>query len=118
SGVEAERLFAVGGTATTAAAIDQGVEPYDPDCIHGSRLPAERLSEWAERLAAMDEAGRRKVRGLHPSRAGIIVAGLVILDEAARSVRDAAGGRALVEVSEADLLLGLLAARGRPPEDL
>ena len=53
------------------------------------------------RTAAMSEAERRSVTGLHPDRAPTIVAGLIILGEALRAFE-----LQEVEVSEHDILFG------------
>jgi exopolyphosphatase/guanosine-5'-triphosphate,3'-diphosphate pyrophosphatase len=96
-----KRAIAVAGTATSAAAIDQRLDPYDPARVEGYPLSRAVVAEMLARLAAMREAERRAVSGLHPDRAPTIVAGLVILGEAM-------GAFALeqVGVSEHDLLFG------------
>jgi exopolyphosphatase / guanosine-5'-triphosphate,3'-diphosphate pyrophosphatase len=93
--------IAVAGTATSVAAIDQDLEPYDPERVHGHVVSVSRLRELLARLAAMTEAQRRRVRGLHPDRAPTIVAGVVLLIEALRAF-----GLDEVEVSEHDILRG------------
>ena len=98
-GVEA--AVAVAGTATSVAAIDQELEPYDPERVHGHVVSLGRLEELLARLAAMTEGQRRKVAGLHPDRAPTIVAGVVLLVEALRAF-----GLDEVEVSEHDILRG------------
>jgi exopolyphosphatase / guanosine-5'-triphosphate,3'-diphosphate pyrophosphatase len=75
----AKRAIAVAGTATSAAAIDQALEPYDPARVHGYRLDLATLKLLLARLASLDLAERRRVRGLHPDRAPTIVAGVLIL---------------------------------------
>lgn len=92
---------AVAGTATSVAAIDQDLEPYDPDRVHGHRVGRDRLDGMLARLAAMTNADRRKVKGLHPDRAPTIVAGVVILREAL-----GAFGLDEFEASEHDILRG------------
>jgi exopolyphosphatase / guanosine-5'-triphosphate,3'-diphosphate pyrophosphatase len=67
----------VAGTATTAAAIEQG--GYDRDAVHGSRITRAQLRAQERRLAAMTLAERSEVPGLLPARAPVIVAGLVIV---------------------------------------
>ncbi len=74
-------LTAVAGTATTLAALDQELEPYDPERVEGYRVGRERLAAWIERLAVLDLEQRCQLPGLEPGRADVIVAGLVILDE-------------------------------------
>jgi exopolyphosphatase/pppGpp-phosphohydrolase len=45
-------------------------------------VPLTACRSILERLAALPEAGRREVRGLHPDRAPTIVAGVVMVVEA------------------------------------
>jgi exopolyphosphatase/guanosine-5'-triphosphate,3'-diphosphate pyrophosphatase len=99
---------AVAGTATSLAAIDQDLDPYDATKVHGYELSVEACRRLLERLAALPLAERRQVKGLHPDRAPTIVAGVVILLE----VLDAFGLER-VEISEHDILRGAaLAAAG------
>src|SRR5438132_11139652 len=65
--------IAVAGTATSAASIDQRLDPYDPKRVHGSVLTLETVDALRDRLAALDEAARRAVVGLNPGRAPTIV---------------------------------------------
>jgi exopolyphosphatase / guanosine-5'-triphosphate,3'-diphosphate pyrophosphatase len=92
---------AVAGTATSLAAIDLALEPYDTGRVEGHRISVARLGELRDRLAALPLAERRDVRGLHPDRAPTIVAGVVILLEVL-----AAFGLEGVEVSDRDILWG------------
>jgi exopolyphosphatase / guanosine-5'-triphosphate,3'-diphosphate pyrophosphatase len=93
--------IAVAGTATSAAAIDQELDPYDPERVHGYTLRLATVDLLLARLADMDEAQRREVVGLHPDRAPTIVAGMILLGEAMRAFDlDRA------EVSEHDILFG------------
>ena len=93
--------IAVAGTATSLAAVDQGLEPYDPARVHGYQLTREACERMLDTLAALPLAQRRKVPGLHPDRAPTIVAGAVILVESMRAFRLES-----VETSEADILHG------------
>ena len=86
--------IAVAGTATSAASIDQELDPYDPSRVHGYPL-------LLARLADMTEAQRRAVAGLHPDRAPTIVAGMILLSEALRAFE-----LDCVEVSDHDILFG------------
>jgi exopolyphosphatase / guanosine-5'-triphosphate,3'-diphosphate pyrophosphatase len=93
--------IAVAGTATSAAAIDQELDPYDPEKVHGYQLSLATVELLIARLADMDEARRRRVVGLHPDRAPTIVAGMILLAEAMRAFE-----LDRVEVSEHDILRG------------
>jgi exopolyphosphatase/guanosine-5'-triphosphate,3'-diphosphate pyrophosphatase len=102
--------IAVAGTATSAAAIDQGLDPYDPDRVHGYLLELATVELLLARLAEMTEEDRRRVVGLNPDRAPTIVAGMILLGEALRAFE-----LERVEVSEHDILYGgalRLAAQG------
>lgn len=93
--------IAVAGTATSCAAIAQDLEPYDPERVHGFRLPLATCERLLARLASMDVEERRDVAGLHPDRAPTIVPGVVLLIEAMRAY-----DLDEVEVSEHDILRG------------
>jgi exopolyphosphatase / guanosine-5'-triphosphate,3'-diphosphate pyrophosphatase len=77
-----QSAIAVAGTATSAAAMDQALELYDPARVHGYTLSKTSIHTLLQRTAAMTEAQRRSLAGLHPDRAPTIVAGLIILGEA------------------------------------
>ena len=108
-----EHGIAVAGTATTLAAIDQELDPYDPEKVHGYRLNVGACERIVAELALLTVAERRRVTGLHPDRAPTIVAGAVILLESMRAF-----GLNEIEVSESDLLQGAAltaaAASARP----
>ena len=97
------RVFGVGGTVTTLAAIEQHLSRYDPERIHRFRLTRRAVDAMTGRLLAMTVAERREIRGLQPERADVILAGALVL----RYLLAALGCRQIT-VSEADLLWGLL----------
>jgi exopolyphosphatase/guanosine-5'-triphosphate,3'-diphosphate pyrophosphatase len=98
---EPEAAVAVAGTATSLAAIDQALDPYDPDKVHGYTLSKDRCEALLTRLAKLPLQQRREVTGLHPDRAPTIVAGVVILLQALEAF-----GLDEVEISEHDILRG------------
>jgi exopolyphosphatase/guanosine-5'-triphosphate,3'-diphosphate pyrophosphatase len=91
----------VAGTATSLAAIDQRLEPYDATKVHGYVIGVEACERILERLAALPLAERREVPGLHPDRAPTIVAGVIILIEVLELF-----DLGEVEISEHDILRG------------
>jgi len=95
------RGIAVAGTATSAASIDQELDPYDPDRVDGYTLLLATVELLLARLAEMTEEDRRRVVGLNPDRAPTIVAGMILLGEALRAFE-----LEEVEVSEHDILYG------------
>ena len=101
----ADSAIAVAGTATSCAAIDLALEPYDADAVEGHQLPLGRLEEMLARLAGMTLEERRTVTGLDPARAPTIVAGVIILTEVLRAF-----DLDTVAVSERDILWGVALA--------
>jgi exopolyphosphatase / guanosine-5'-triphosphate,3'-diphosphate pyrophosphatase len=99
--LDVERGIAVAGTPTSLAAIEQGLEPYDPSRVHGYVLGLPAIQRMCSTLASLPLAERRRVRGLQPARAPMIVAGVVILAQVMRAF-----GLEEVEVSEHDILWG------------
>jgi exopolyphosphatase / guanosine-5'-triphosphate,3'-diphosphate pyrophosphatase len=99
----ADRAVGVGGTITTLAAMAQGLTVYDPEKVHGFQLARSVVDEIVAGLAARTVAERRRLPGLQPARADIILAGALVLRHLL-----AAGEFSAVTVSEADLLWGLV----------
>lgn len=100
-----DRVVAVAGTATSVVSIDQAMEVYDPDLVHKTVVPISTLQAVTLLLAGLPETGRAEVVGLEPKRAGVIVAGMIILE----CVLDALKERSFT-VSESDILQGILMA--------
>jgi exopolyphosphatase / guanosine-5'-triphosphate,3'-diphosphate pyrophosphatase len=98
---QANEGIAVAGTPTSLAAIDQRLEPYDPERVHGYRLSLDSIQHMLSELAAKPLAERLQVPGLQPGRAATIVAGVVILIQAMRAF-----GLTEIAVSEHDILWG------------
>jgi len=96
-------LVGVAGTATTLAAIAQELASYDAGVVHGCHLSRDAVHELALRLSALPLSARRKVVGLEPGRADIIVAGAWISVELIHHL----DGRA-VTVSDRGVRWGLL----------
>ena len=93
--------IAVAGTATTLAAIDQQLDPYDPEKVDGYRFNRGAAERIVAQLAALPLDERSRTIGLHPDRAPTIVAGTVIMLESMRAF-----DLEEIEVSESDLLHG------------
>jgi exopolyphosphatase/guanosine-5'-triphosphate,3'-diphosphate pyrophosphatase len=101
------QTIGVAGTVTALAALDLGLVEYDATLVHGHRLTRAGVAVQLHRLAALPLEERRRLPGLEPDRAPVIVAGAVIL----REVLDCYG-LTEIEASEQDILDGaaLLAA--------
>lgn len=100
----AERLVAVGGTVTTLVALVHELEPYDSSFVHLRELSLDQVSAAIERMSALDVAGIAALPGVQPKRAGVILAGAVVIRELMR-----AGGYDALTVSENSLLAGMAA---------
>lgn len=72
-------MVAVGGTATTLASVEQGLEKFIPKKVHHFVLKKDALRNqlFLYRSKTIDE--RRKIPGLPPARADVILAGGAIL---------------------------------------
>jgi exopolyphosphatase/guanosine-5'-triphosphate,3'-diphosphate pyrophosphatase len=99
---QARTFVAVAGTATTLQAIALGLQRYDPDAIHGSRLSLADAERVLADLAAMTGPERGAIGVMAPGRGDVIVAGAVILVATMRRT-----GFDDVVVSEFDILDGL-----------
>jgi exopolyphosphatase/guanosine-5'-triphosphate,3'-diphosphate pyrophosphatase len=64
------------GTFTTIASIDIGLDTYSREKIHLYRLPLSRLQVMGKKLLALPLTGRKKVKGLEPERADLIIPGI------------------------------------------
>ena len=100
----AERLVAVGGTVTTLVALVHELEPYDSSFVHLRELSMEQISAAIERMSTLDADGIAALPGVQPKRAGVILAGTVVIRELMR-----AGGYKTLTVSENSLLAGMAA---------
>lgn len=92
----------VAGTATTLAGLYLELERYDPERVHGSRIPLPAIAELLHRLAAMTVEEIRALPSMHPGRADVITGGALVESRiAARLNVDN------LIVSESDILDGI-----------
>ncbi|AGJ55405.1 exopolyphosphatase [[Kitasatospora] papulosa] len=98
----AATLVGLAGTVTTVAAMALGLEEYDSEAIHHSRVSVERVRELTERLLASTHEERAAIPAMHPGRVDVIASGALVL----LAVMERAGAREVV-VSEHDILDGI-----------
>ena len=79
AGAAVGTLVGTAGTATTLAALDLGLDIYDPARVQGHRLTRAAVSAQARRLAALTIEGRAALPCLEPGRADLIVPGVAIV---------------------------------------
>lgn len=104
-------VVGVGGTITTVAAVEIGLDPYDRSVIDGFILSRPAVEDVFRTLATEAEADRVYNPGLDAARAPFIVGGCCVLVETIRQL-----GIESIMVSEADLIDGVAAevAAGGP----
>jgi exopolyphosphatase / guanosine-5'-triphosphate,3'-diphosphate pyrophosphatase len=96
-------VVGVGGTLTALASIDLGLEKYDSAKIHHHRLTEDKISDIFEMLCSKSVDSRKKVTGLEPKRADIILGGTAIILETMRQLK-----KDFIIVSEKDILDGII----------
>jgi exopolyphosphatase/guanosine-5'-triphosphate,3'-diphosphate pyrophosphatase len=78
-GAGAGTLVGTAGTATTLAALDLGLDVYDPARVQGHRLTRTAVAAQFRRLSALTVEGRAALPCLEPGRADLIVPGVAIV---------------------------------------
>ena len=102
----AARWVGVAGTFTTLSALAQGLGEYDPQRIHGSVIPLDRMREVCDRLVASTVTERRSLGPMHPGRADVIGGGSIVVQALCDVMAERAGLTELT-VSEKDILDGI-----------
>ena len=100
---EFDRLVAVAGTATTLAAVLGKIDPYNPREIQGYRVSRADLDGLLQLFLSKKLEQRQKICGLEPKRAGVIVAGTLIME----AIMDALDCEEFF-ASDRDLLYGII----------
>jgi exopolyphosphatase / guanosine-5'-triphosphate,3'-diphosphate pyrophosphatase len=96
------KLVATAGTATTLAAMHLELAPYDPARVHGSCLKVTDLRDLMNAISEKTLEERRRMPGLLPERADVILAGAVLLHEVMSTL-----GYAEVTISDRGVKWGL-----------
>ncbi len=96
-------VIGVAGTITTIAAVDLGLDVYDSERINRYILSLERIEEIYNYLCGLNLEDRKKVSGINPGRADIIIGGTAILVEVLKLLN-----YRYINVSERDILDGII----------
>lgn len=75
-------MLGVAGTVTTLASMAMQLETYNPEKINGFQLTQDRIHRMGMELKSKTIEERKAMVGLEPERADVILAGLLILQEA------------------------------------
>jgi exopolyphosphatase/guanosine-5'-triphosphate,3'-diphosphate pyrophosphatase len=105
------QVIGVAGTVTQLATLDLGLEEEVPEVVHGHRMSAATLEAQLERLSDLPVEEIRRLRGMHPERAPVIVAGAVVVHETLAHF-----GLDELEVSEHDIMHGAALTAAELPE--
>jgi exopolyphosphatase/guanosine-5'-triphosphate,3'-diphosphate pyrophosphatase len=97
------RIVGVAGTVTTLAAIDLKLDEYDWQKIHRHELSYKWIKDIYKILCRTALDDRKKVAGLAPGRADIIISGTAILLEILKML-----DKKILIVSEQDILDGII----------
>lgn len=81
AGGERRRTTMVGiaGTFTTLSAVEKGLTHYSHSEVHGSRLTRAEVERQVELYRASTIAERKRIPGLEPKRADVILAGALVI---------------------------------------
>lgn len=103
TGFDVRRMVAVAGTATSVVSIHEHMKVYDSARVHKTVVDAATLEEVYARLRSVDLEERKRIVGLDPGRASVIVAGMPILETVMKLA-----GKDEFTVSETDILQGII----------
>ena len=97
------RLVGTAGAVTTLAAMALKMEEYDPGKVNNLILTRVRVDELSELICGLTEAQRARLPGMEPGKAGVMPAGVMIIQAILRAFR-----RDSLVVIDAGLLEGVL----------
>ncbi len=73
-------LVGTAGTPTTLAALDLGIDEYDPTLVNGHVLSRARIGDLSKTLLAMKSSSRLDQPGMEAGREDLIVAGVLMIE--------------------------------------
>ena len=103
---QARTWVGVAGTFTTIAALAQGMDTYDSEAIHLSRIRFGDMLTVCDQLLGMTREQRAALGPMHEGRVDVIGGGAIVVEELAAALGERAGIDELV-VSEHDILDGI-----------
>ncbi len=105
---QARTFVGCAGTFTTLSALAQDLDTYDPERIHMSEIPFDRMREVTADLRARTAKERLEYGPMHPGRADVIGSGSTVVEEMMDAFEREAGASSFI-VSEKDILDGIVA---------
>ena len=101
-----DALVGMGGAVTNLTAVMLGLRAYDPEAVQGTALTAREVERQIELYRSTSTEERRRIVGLQPKRAEVILAGACIVRTVMRKLR-----KDELTVSDRGLRHGLLLDR-------
>jgi exopolyphosphatase/guanosine-5'-triphosphate,3'-diphosphate pyrophosphatase len=99
-------LVGMGGAITNIAAVKHGLAKYDPNIVQGSVIERSEIERQIELYRSRSLEDRRRIVGLQPKRADVILAGACIVETVMDKLR-----KDKLSVSDRGLRHGLLLDR-------
>lgn len=103
---DASSWVGVAGTMTTIAAIASGLQEYDADKVHLTRISFTDLFDVCDRLLHMTRDERSALGPMHPGRVDVIGGGAIVCSVLAEEF-ERRGAVSTLTVSEHDILDGI-----------
>ncbi len=103
---QARTWVGLAGTFTTIAALANGLDTYDSEAIHLSRVRFADLLPVCDQLIRMSRSQRAALGPMHEGRVDVIGGGAIVVEELAAALAERAGLDELI-VSEHDILDGI-----------
>lgn len=103
---QAKTWVGLAGTFTTIAALAHGLQVYDAEAIHLSRVGVGDLLAVCDDLIGMTRAQRAALGPMHEGRVDVIGGGAIVVQELAAALGERAGIDEVI-VSEHDILDGI-----------
>ncbi len=97
------KLVGVAGTVTTHVSVEKKLYLYDPEVVHQYKLNRKTILENINYFLSLSLEERKKVVGLHPKRANVIIGGSIIL----LTIMDLLNKKEII-VSDEDILEGIM----------
>lgn len=101
------RLYGIGGTATSLAAIKLNLKVYDPNKVNGCVLTREEIAELTKKLLAMTPYDISDIYCIQPGRAEIIGGGSLLIYKIMKKIHADE-----ITISENDNLEGYVKVKG------
>jgi len=98
-----KKVIGLAGTVSALASVDMGLKKYDMKRLNGHKLDFKNIMAIQERFCSLALEDRKKITGLEPERADIIIGGTAILIEIMKGLK-----LQQITVSENDILDGII----------